>query len=254
MKPGEEARIIRADKRGWPRLAVHSMIVGRMRKGLFRVRAQGLERLRASMDAEPGGTLFVANHSCWWDLFLAHYLNEQVPVDGYGMMEHANLKRFRFFNRIGAFSVDREDLASVRASLDYTCELLERPRSGVWIFPQGKIVANDARPLDFRPGLRALVRRAGRVRITPAALRYEFWQDERPEAFVRFSEPRWYTRDDLPLLLGSVEERLIAELDALNVDVRSQEAGRFTTLLQGRESISERYGRFVAGLRRERPG
>jgi chlorobactene lauroyltransferase len=254
MKPVNAPRMIRADKRGWPRLAVNLMIVGRMRKGLFRVRAQGLDRLRASMDSEHGGTLLVANHSCWWDLFLAVYLNGQVPVDGYGMMEHANLKRFRFFNRIGAFSVDRDDIASVRASLDYTRELLERPRAGVWIFPQGKILSNDARPLGFRPGLRALVRRAGRVRITPTAIRYEYWQDERPEAFVRFGEPRWFNRDDLPHLLATVEESLIGELDALNVDVRSQDPARFVTLLQGRESISERYGRFLARLRGTGPG
>ena len=102
-------RLIRAYKHGWPRLAVRAMIASKVRKGFFRVRAQGIERLRTAIDAEPGGTLFLANHSCWWDLFLAHILNEAIPVDGYGMMEHFNMRRFGFFRRIGAFSVDRTD-------------------------------------------------------------------------------------------------------------------------------------------------
>src|SRR5690348_772350 len=124
-----ELRLIRAYKHGWPRLAVDAMIRRGLRRGFHRVRAQGLERLRAAIDAEPGGTLILANHSCWWDLFLAHFLNESIPVDGYGMMEHFNLRRFGFFRRIGAYSVDRADPASIRASLAYTAELLRGPRS-----------------------------------------------------------------------------------------------------------------------------
>ena len=38
------------------------------------------------------------------------------------MMEHFNMLRFGFFRRIGAFSVDRTDPVSVRASLDYAAD------------------------------------------------------------------------------------------------------------------------------------
>src|SRR5438309_342845 len=86
--PARKPRLIEAHKRGWPRLAVDAMIRSRIRGGLHRVLAQGCDRLRAEIDREPSGTLFLANHSCWWDLFLAHILNEVIPVDGYGMMEH----------------------------------------------------------------------------------------------------------------------------------------------------------------------
>ena len=165
-----------------------------MRKAFFRVRAQGLQQLRDALDADPSGLLFLGNHSSWWDLYLAHLLNEAVPVDGYGMMEHFNLVRFGFFRRIGAFSVDRSDPLAVRAALDYTAELLARPRSGVWLFPQGRVAANDIRPLGFQPGLRGLLRRTGRLRMVPIALRYEFWQDERPEVFVRIGTPAWVER------------------------------------------------------------
>ncbi|MDB5351772.1 MAG: phospholipid/glycerol acyltransferase [Planctomycetota bacterium] len=247
-------RIITAYKHGWPRRAVHGMIVRKIRNAFFRIRVQGIERLRTVIEAEPGGTLFLANHSCWWDLFLVHYLNEAIPVDGYGMMEHFNMLRFGFFRRIGAFSVDRTDPASVRASIDYAVGLLKGPRAGVWIFPQGRMIGNDVRPLGFQPGLRALVRRAGRVRIVPVAFRFEFWQDERPEAFVRFGEPAWVERRDVLTVVETWERRLTEELDALKIDVTSQAADHFTTIMQGPGSISDRYARFRARFRGNPPG
>ena len=200
-------RLIRAYKHGWPRLACrrddppeHSATAS------SRSARRGIDGVRQALDEGAGGVLFAANHSCWWDLYLAHFLNETIPVDGYGMMEHANLTRFGFFRRIGAFSVDRSSPAGVRASIDYASSCSGGRTSGVWIFPQGKIVGNDVRPLGFQPGLRTLVRRAGRVRIVPVALRYEFWQDERPEAFVRFGEPSWSEAEDAASIVESTEK------------------------------------------------
>ena len=247
-------RLIEAYKHGWPRLAIDAMIRSKLRGGFHQVLGQGIERLRTDLDGDPSGTLFLANHSCWWDLFLVHLLNETIPVDGFGMMEHFNMVRFGFFRRIGAFSVDRTDPASVRASLEYAAGLLQRPRAGVWVFPQGKIETNDFRPLTFQHGIRALVRRAGRVRIVPVAFCYEFWQDERPEALVRFGEASWVDRPDLPTLIPTFERRLTEELDALRLDAIAQEADRFAPLVEGRRSINERYARLRARFRGPTPG
>lgn len=250
MSDRPASRLIRAYKHGWPKIAVGAMIGRALRRQLFAIRAQEIGRVRRAVAEAEGGVLLVANHSCWWDLYLAHFLNEAIPVVGYGMMEHANLARFRFFRRIGAFSVDRSSPAGIRASLDYTAKLLRAPMVGVWMFPQGTIAGNDVRPLAFQPGLRALVRRAGRVTVVPVAFRYEFWQDERPEAFVRFGEPIAAEKAEAATILDAVQERLTAELDRLREDVVAQRADRFEVLLEGRRSISERYARFLAKARR----
>jgi 1-acyl-sn-glycerol-3-phosphate acyltransferase len=247
-------RIIKAYKHGWPRMAVEAMIRSRTRRGFHQVWAQGLDRFRESRDRDPGGTLILANHSCWWDLFLAQILNDAIPADGYGMMEHFNLLRFGFFRRVGAFSVDRTDPASVRASLRYAAELLREPRAVVWIFPQGKMEANDVRPLRFQNGIRAIVREAGRVRIVPLALRYEFWQDERPEALIRIGERTAVDRSDLSTLIPTFERRLTEELDALRLDSIAQRADRFVGLIAEQSSISDRYARFRARFRGPTPG
>jgi 1-acyl-sn-glycerol-3-phosphate acyltransferase len=247
-------RVIEAYKQGWPRLAIDAMIRSKLRSGFHQILAQGVEGLRTELETDASGTLFLPNHSCWWDLFLVHILNETIPVDGYGMMEHFNLLRFGFFRRIGAFSVDRTDPSSVRASLEYAAGLLRRPRAAVWIFPQGKIETNDIRPIVFQPGIRALVRRTGRLRVVPVAFRYEFWQDERPEALVRFGEPTWVDRPDLPSLIPTFERRLTEELDALRVDAISQRLENFQVLVEGQRSISEKYANFRARFKGKTPG
>lgn len=237
-------RLVTAHKRGWPRHAVRGMIRWKLRQHFHGVFAQGLGRLRSAIDDDPAGILFLANHSSWWDFFMAHWLNESVPVDGYGMTEHSNMVKYGFFRRIGAYSVDRGDPGSVRASIDYTAGLLGRPRAGVWLFPQGAIACNDARPLAFQGGLRLLLQRAGRLRIVPVALRYEYWQDERPEAFARFGEATWVDRSEKGAVLDAWRGRLTSELDALTADVLTQDASRFEPILAGRGSINDRYARF----------
>ena len=241
-------RLVKAYKHGWPKHAVMAMIRSKTRGHFHGIHAQGLDSLRKELNDDPSGVLFLANHSSWWDFFLALWLNATIPVDGYGMTEHSNMVKYGFFRRVGVYSIDRSDPTSVRASIDYTVELLGRPRAGVWLFPQGTIACNDVRPLEFQGGLRVLLQRAGRLRIVPVALRYEYWQDERPEAFVRFGRPTWADRSEKGTILESYRARLTEELDALTLDVLSQDAGRFEPLLSGKSSINERYARFRAKL------
>lgn len=247
-RPGVSSvsKIITADKSGWPTRLVHAMIQWKLEQHFHGIFAQGLGPLRAALDDDPTGVLFVANHSSWWDFFMAHWINLTVPVDGYGMTDHSNLVKYGFFRRIGVYSVDRTDPGSVRASIDYTRELLARPRAGVWLFPQGVIACNDVRPLDMQGGLRVLLRRTGRLRIVPIALRYEYWQDERPEAFARFGLPQWVDGADRDSVLDTWQGILTDELDALKADVLTQDASRFESILAGRGSINDRYARIRA--------
>ncbi len=239
-------KMITADKTGWPTHAVHALIRWKLRHHFHGIHAQGLGPLREAIDEDPSGVLFLGNHSSWWDFFMAHWINVTVPVDGYGMTEHSNMLKYGFFKRIGAYSVDRNDPASVRESLDYTAELLRRPRAGVWLFPQGTIACNDVRPLEFQGGLRLLLRRAGRLRIVPVALRFEYWQDERPEAFARFGTPSWVDRSERSSVIDRWQARLTDELDALTADVLTQDSHRFEPILSGQGSINDRYARFRA--------
>jgi hypothetical protein len=108
--------------------------------------------------------------------------------------------------------------------------------------PQGRILCNDTRPLDFQHGLRLLLRRAKRLVLVPVALRYEFWQDEKPEAAVRFGNHELveWSGETASDLVSHWENRVTTELDALKQDLLTQDLSRFTILQRGPKSLNER--------------
>ncbi|MFM1801945.1 MAG: hypothetical protein RJA81_1297 [Planctomycetota bacterium] len=243
IRSKQPIQLIKAQKSGWQRFWIRKMIQYKVRTSFHSCLGQGLENLRTAYTDHPEtGVLAVANHSNWWDFLFGLWLNEFLKVDGYGMTEHANMVKYGFFRRVGIYSMERSDPASTRASLDYTVELLQRPGSLVWMMPQGRILCNDIRPLDFQDGLRLLARRARRLVMIPLALRYEFWQDEKPEACVRFGvhEVVEWSKQSANSLVDHWQNRVTEELDILRIDTLSQDLSRFETLQRGPRSINER--------------
>lgn len=238
-----EIRLIKAQKSGWQQFWIKKMIHYKVRTSFHACLGQGLENLTNAYAENPGcGVLAVANHSNWWDFMFGLWLNDYFKVDGYGMTEHANMLKYGFFRRVGVFSMEKSHPASLRASLDYTTELLQRPGSYVWMMPQGRILCNDTRPLDFQEGLRLLVRRAKRLVMIPVVTRYDFWQDEKPEAAVRIGthEVVEWSGTSAAGLISHWESRVTAELDALKADLLTQDISRFTMLQRGPKSLNER--------------
>lgn len=238
-----QIKLVRADKTGWQRHWVRRMIHYKVRTSFHSIMGQGLKNLANAYTENPDhGVLAVANHSNWWDFMFGLWLNDHLQVDGYGMTEHANMVKYSFFKRVGIFSMEKSHPPSVKASIEYTAELLQKPRSYVWIMPQGRIMCNDTRPLAFQDGLRLIVRRARRLTIIPVALRYEFWQDDKPEAFVRFGthENVQWSGSSAENLVQHWQERVTHELDELKSNTLTQDATRFEMLMKGPKSLNQR--------------
>lgn len=123
-----------------------------------------------------GPVIVYANHSSWWDGHLAMFLNEECwHLDGYVMMEEKQLARYRFFTHVGGFLIDRQEARSAMRTLDYAAQLMSaQPGRVLLLFPQGEILANDARPLSFFNGTAHLVKRiveqTGACTLCPVAL------------------------------------------------------------------------------------
>ena len=205
--------------------------------------------LRQATAAPDGNTpvILIANHSSWWDGHLPMALNEERwHMDGYMMVEDTQLTRYKFFTWGGAFSVDRHNARSALASLQYAVDLLTRaPRRLLILYPQGEILANDVRPLHFFSGVGHLVKdvtqRAGACAVYPAALRYEFIGEQKPEAFISIGPPTTFTAADLPPAKGiatALDTALTGELDRLRADVVAYQLQLFEPLLSGGWSIN----------------
>ncbi|MCI3922527.1 lysophospholipid acyltransferase family protein [Paenibacillus sp. TRM 82003] len=192
-------------------------------------------------------TLYAANHGSWWDGLIAFHLNRVLlREDVYVMMSRDGLERFRFFRRLGAFSIDRDSPADVRRSLRYALRLLTEPRpptpsaapAALWLFPQGDIRHQDVRPLGFRPGLAFLLRGLtdanANSQVVPVAFTYSFGLDQKPDVYVTVGRP--CPPDASP---NDVEEALTALLDAQREEVKTGSPERYVSILRGRPSTSD---------------
>ncbi len=177
------------------------------------------------------GLLCYANHSSFWDGFVAHQLVRHADRDGYVVMEEQNLRRYRFFTRLGAMSIRRKDSQSALQTLRYARRVLQRPKAAVFLFPQGRIEANPPAPLRFERGVEVLARMSN-VRCVPIAFRCAFFEHEYPDVLIRVGEPH------PPELLAQMQSRLsglVASLQAID----GVEGLR--PLVRGRRSVAQRW-------------
>ena len=179
--------MITARKSGWFErvfAAYNRNLIARRFEGL---RVAGLEHLRGRDSDVP--LVLYANHSSWWDGLIVFQLGRVCKLDQYAMMEERQLREYPFHRKLGAFGVVRESARDGARGIEYAGELLKKTNRALWIFPQGRTIANDARPLVLYTGAARIIERAGLAEAAPVAIRYEFLDDYRPEAFVRIGAP-----------------------------------------------------------------
>ncbi len=159
-----------------------------------------------------------ANHSSWWDGLLAFEISRRARLNQFVMMEESQLKRLFLFRLLGAFGVVRENPRAAAQSIRYAANLLgEKPfNRALWIFPQGEIVPNDARPLKFYNGAAQIIKQTGKCYAAPVAMRYEFLKDFKPHAFARIGQPQLFDQiahpKALTLLLANELTGLLDQL------------------------------------------
>lgn len=167
--------------------------------------------------------VFCANHSSWWDGLIAYQLWRTCEIDGFVMMEEKQLKDLQLFRKLGAFSVVRESPREAVKSINYATDLLKnRENRAVWIFPQGEIKPNDARPLGFFNGISRIVEKLGNCNFLPVAMRYEFLNEFKPEIYVKIGQMQRFHKNekfDSKDLTGKFETQLTDLLDALKNDI-----------------------------------
>lgn len=214
-----------------------------------------------------GPLLLYLNHSSWWDGYLMYVIHRVVlrgRFDAHLLMEERQLRAYRFFTWSGAFSINRHDPEDVARSQAYAANLLRggaRPRA-LFIFPQGKIVPQERRPLVTYPGVARIIALAGPLTLCPVALRYEFLGQQWPHAFIRLGPAhRAANPDDIEGTLAEVTARLTAACDALRDDVVGGGLDAYTPILRGRRGIDQTFDALLRLLprratqgRRRRPG
>ncbi len=194
--------------------------------------------------------LVCMNHSSWWDVLLAFYLDERfLKWERYGVMDEEQLRRYRLFNGLGMIGVDRSSLRGAREFVTYAESLLKGQRRALWLTPQGAMLSPYSRPIRFQPGLAHLAERLGCFYMLRVTLHYEFWDDKQPEAFVAFAPiESVQIREGFSrrAFLHEQEAAMESELEALLAAVRQRAPEAFLPLLTGRSEISPAFDLFRA--------
>ncbi|MEI7772338.1 MAG: lysophospholipid acyltransferase family protein [Chloroflexales bacterium] len=202
-----------------------------------------------------GPFIFYLTHTSWWDaymLMVIHRLALARPFESYVMQDERQLRAYRFFTWCGAFSVNRSDPQDAARSQQYAADLLRGRRDrALYIFPQGRIVHPDRRPLIAYPGVARVVALAGEVTLCPVALRYELLGQQWPHAFMRIG-PAHRPADpaDIDGTMAEISAGLTAASDALRDDVLAGRLDRFKPLLRGRRGIDKTFDAFLRMIRR----
>lgn len=197
--------------------------------------------------------LLLPNHSSWWDGFLIYLLNEKVskrPL--YLMMLESQLKKYPFFSKVGAFSIDPRHPKGVMASLDYSRTILELPVSPapiVCLFPQGELRPYHVRPLGLENGFDWIITKLRKqLTILLLGIRIEFLEHQLPEVFFQLGkiEIRNIQKSGKSDLLENSLSRL---LDSIQVQIQAGNKG--TCLLKGSSSINEKWDSFIKTISRK---
>ena len=188
-------------------------------------------------------TIVASTHASWWDAAVAMSLAfSRHRLDTDGMMEYRQLHRYRFFSRLGMFSVIREDPQSAMKTLRYAASRLANSNRMLWMYPQGTLIHQDIESINCEPGIGILTRMLGHCRVLPVAMRYELLREQRPACWVRFGEP---LSIDPGMPIRSVQtltsESLTALRDTLRTDAMNELHSSYDRFIAGRRSMEKRY-------------
>lgn len=210
--------------------------------------------LRGDVDSESlQPTLYIANHSSWWDGLMIFQMTEKASKgDHYIMMDEGQLARYSFFRKLGAFSVDKKKPRAVLESLTYATELLRAGKS-VWLFPQGEIRALEKRPLAFQSGLSYLLQKVPNTLVKPVTFYYAFDHQQKPTASAWFGpsvQEVWqeWNRKGLTAYLEEQLEAQLQEHKTVIMETPDYPELLFSSVVKTGKSTSDRFDRFKRGF------
>ena len=171
--------------------------------------------------------LLLPNHSTWWDGFFVYLLNKRIfRRTAYLMMLEEQLSKYRFFAKIGAYSIEPKHRQGIFESLEYTVKLLNQGTPLVSVFPQGQLLPWHTRPLGYKRGVEWILREYGKpVAVLPLAIRTEFLGEKRPEVFFLFGDVNLFDIDPFHGM-DWLEKTEIDLLDDLALRILRQEQGQ----------------------------
>lgn len=196
-------------------------------------------RLLGTIPAVRGPLVVFTNHPSWWDAELFAWLAVTAFAErrAFAAMDAANLARYRFLSRLGAFPTRPGSFAGASAFLVTAERVLEEPDALLYVAAEGRFRDVRERPIRPMPGLAHLARRVPEATFVPLAIDYAFWNERRPNLLLRFGKPipaEVLTDSTKAATTARLGSALAEAMSTLAEAAQSREPRRFKTLLEGR--------------------
>ena len=99
-------------------------------------------------------------------------------------MEDNQMRQYPFFSKIGAFSINLENVKSSIKSLRYAIESMTRDNSCLFVYPEGKLTpVSDSKP-KFKEGLSWMYQKMDGIDYVPVALYIDYSKSNKPDLFI----------------------------------------------------------------------
>ena len=192
------------------------------------------------------------NHPSWWDPLTAILLSRFLArsADHYAPMDALAFRRYGVLEKVGLFPVEQGTPRGAARFLRTASQLFSDPNAVLWVTPQGGFTDTRTRPVQFRAGLDALLRRAPQVTVLPLALEYTFWDERLPEALALLGAPLIFSGGRCSGMMNyeptNPGEQVAAALETAQNTLAALSAQRdsalFTPVLAGAAGTSGIYG------------
>ena len=174
-------------------------------RNLFWRRFENVWIDQAYQPTSTSKTIYYLNHSSWWDGLIPFLLNQKLLKQrARAMMEDKQMKEHKFFQKIGAFSVNLHHSKSLITSLRYAVSSMNRPQASLFIYPEGKIVPFSTDKPHFKKGLVWIADKCPTVDIVPIGIYIHSARSDKPELFIQIGDP--IERDPANGKTPSIEE------------------------------------------------
>jgi 1-acyl-sn-glycerol-3-phosphate acyltransferase len=173
-----------------------------------------------------------ANHASWWDPIAAMLLQRNYFANRtfYAPIDADALEKYRIMAKLGFYGVRIESFDGASAFLKMTKSILNTKRVTIWITPEGKFSDVRDYSLPLMPGLAHLASKMQGILFLPVAFEYGFWNENRPQIFVRFGSP-----------IDSNDARSKADWNELLTSRLRQTQSELAQSVQQREPAAFRY-------------
>lgn len=164
-------------------------------------------------------TIYFLNHHSWWDGLIPLLLNEfRFHQQARALMEDKQMRKYSLFQKIGAFSINRDDPRKAITSLRYAVKSFERDHSSLFIYPEGTITPSGS-TMNFEGGLAWLHDKLDDVDFVPIGIYMHTIRHDKPELHLHVGHPL-RVEDSIP---SEEKTRLFEQtLDHMLADLRSK--------------------------------